>query len=351
MRRTQYDYADHNKARFIGRHGVLGAATPLFMQFQTFAFFTMENYIRMFKDGFINKLPDNEKAEARKALGGTLVATALVAGTMGLPFATVMAAVANAAGGGDDKDAREKYREWLTAMFGKGMAEMIAKGPLSRSLGIDVTGSLGHQDLLPGSRWMADRRQWEDKVKDMSKSMLGPAVNAGFDIYGGVEKVKEGDIMGGIKAILPRALKGPAEAVKTAEEGAFVNKAGTSLPMPVTSWDYFKMVLGFNPSKKAEQSEANFYYQSELSQAKQDRSRATKAVLKAIADGDVHLAATLQSEYDAAHPTSPMTNLNSMLRSQARAKAVAEASGTGILDGNIRHWATLSDYTAYNTGL
>lgn len=351
VRRTQYDYADHNKARFIGRHGVLGAATPLFMQFQTFAFFTMENYIRMFKDGFINKMPDKEKAEARKALGGTLVATALVAGTMGLPFATVMAAVANAAGGGDDKDAREKYREWLTAMFGKGMAEMVAKGPLSRSLGIDVTGSLGHQDLLPGSRWMADRRQWEDKVKDMSKSMLGPAVNAGFDIYGGVEKVKEGDVMGGIKAILPRALKGPAEAVKTAEEGAFVNKAGTSLPMPVTSWDYFKMALGFNPSKKAEQSEANFYYQSELSQAKQDKSRATKAVLKAIADGDVHLAATLQSEYNAAHPTSPMANLNSMLRSQARAKAVAEASGTGILDGNIRHWATLSDYTAHNTGL
>ena len=110
--------------------------------------------------------------------------------------------------------------------------------------------------------------------------MLGPAVNAGFDIYSGVEKAKAGDVMGGIKAMIPRALKGPVEAVRTAEEGAFVNKSGTTLPIPVTGWDYFKMALGLTPARKAEQSEANFYYQSELSQAKQDKRRATKNALR-----------------------------------------------------------------------
>ena len=351
VRRTQYDYADHNKARFIGRHGVLGAATPLFMQFQTFAFFTMENYIRMFKDGFINDLPAAEKAAARKALGGTLTATALVAGTMGLPFATVLAAIANGAGGGDDKDAREKYREWLASMLGKEGAELVAKGPLSRSLGVDLSGALGHQDLLPGSRWMADRRQWDDKVKDMSKSMLGPAVNAGFDIYGGVEKVKEGDVMGGIKAIMPRVLKGPVEAVKTAEEGAFVNKAGTTLPMPVTSWDYFKMALGFTPSKKAEQSEANFYYQSELAQTKQDKKIAQKKALQAMKDGDFDEMSDVLMEFNMAHQMDPIRNLGTVARAQARAQAAAAYTGTGIIDGNIRHLPTMSDYDIYNTGI
>lgn len=351
VRRTQYDYAEHNKARLIGRHGVLGAATPLFMQFQTFAFFTMEHYLRMFKDGFIgNELSAGERAEARKALVGTLTTTAMVTGTMGLPFATVLAALANATGD-DDKDARARYREWLDTVFGKDMAEIVAKGALSRGvLGVDMTGALGQQDLLPGSRWMADRRQWDDKVKDMSKSMLGPAINAGFDMYSGAEAVKNGDIMGGIKALLPRALKGPAEALRTANAGGFVNKAGQPLPIPVTDWDYLKMAGGFTPQTKAEQSEANFFYQSELGQRKQDKARVKQQMIRAQQDGDFGELSDLIQQFAAEHPGEVPPAIASTIRAQMRGRMAASLSGTGILESNQHHFPLLSGYTWANTG-
>lgn len=355
VRRTQYDYADHNKARYIGRHGVFGAATPLFMQFQTFAFFTMEHYLRMFKDGFIEKMPpghEREKVEARKALAGTLTATALVAGTMGLPFATVLAAAANAAGD-DDRDARARYREWLVSIFGKDMAEIVAKGALSRGVaGIDLTGSLGQQDLLPGSRWMADRRNWEDKIKDQSKTMLGPAINAGFDIYGGIDKAKNGDVMAGIHQLMPRFLKGPIGALDVAEKGAFSNKSGTTLPIPVTSWDYLKMMGGWTPQKKAEQSEANFYFQSEQTQRKQDKARAKKEITTARDAGDYELAASLLLQHNLDHPTDRIAGLGGTMAAKARGQAYAALSGSGILDANRKHLPTMQAYGAWaNTGI
>lgn len=344
VRRTQYDYSDHVQARYLSRHGVLGAVTPLAFQFQTFAFRTMEHYLRMVKDGFIEKdLPPPERAAARKALAQTLAVTAVMTGTMGLPFATVFAALANA--GDEDRDARARYREWLASFLGDKGGELVAKGIIPRgALGIDVTGQLGQQDLLPLSRWMADRRNFEDKIKDQSRTMLGPAVNAGFDIYGGMAKASEGDIAGGIKQLLPRALKGPAEAIRTAQEGAFVNKAGDPLPIPVTSWDYAKLAIGFQPQKKAEQSEANFYYQSEQTQRKQDKAKAKKEAMSAIRAGDYDEAAQLTAEYNAANPGNPLTGLGRTIAARARGLAYAEASGTGIIDHNIKNFPRMLDY-------
>jgi hypothetical protein len=344
VRRTQYDYSDHVQARYLSRHGVLGAVTPLAFQFQTFAFRTMEHYLRMVKDGFIEKdLKPEERVYARKALAETLAVTAVMTGTMGLPFATVFAALANS--GDEDKDSRARYREWLSSMFGDKGAELIAKGAIPRgALGIDVTGQLGQQDLLPLSRWMADRRNFEDKIKDQSRTMLGPAVNAGFDIFGGMSKVAEGDIPGGIKQLLPRALKGPAEAIRTAQEGAFVNKAGDPLSIPVTSWDFAKLAIGFQPQRKAEQSEANFYYQSEQTQRKQDKAKAKMDALRALKAGENEEAAEIIAAHNALHPDNPLTGLAQTLAAKARGLAYAEASGTGILDGNTKHYPQMLDY-------
>lgn len=346
VRRTQYDYSDHVQARYLSRHGVLGSVTPLAFQFQTFAFRTMEHYLRMVKDGFIEKdVPVEERKAARAALAETLAVTAVMTGTMGLPFATVFAALANS--GDEDKDARARYRAWLSSLFGDKTAELIAKGVIPRGvLGIDVTGQLGQQDLLPLSRWMADRRAFEGKIKDQSRTMLGPAVNAGFDIYGGMAKAAEGDIAGGIKQLLPRALKGPAEALRTAQEGAFVNKAGDPLPIPVGSWDYAKLALGFQPQRKADQSEANFYYQSEQTQRKQDKAKAKLQAMKAIREGDFDEMATIIAEHNAAHPDNPLTGqaLSQVLAAKARGLSYAKASGTGILDGNTKHYPQMLDY-------
>jgi len=306
----------------------------------------------MVKDGFIERdLKPEERADARKALAYTLGATATIAGTMGLPFASVFFALANA--GDDDKDARARYREWLAGHLGKDLAELAAKGVLPRGvLGIDMSGQVGHQDLLPGSRWMSDRRNFEDKVKDQSRTLLGPALNAGFDIYGGMSKAAGGDVVAGIRTMLPRALKGPMEAAITANEGAFVNKAGNTLPVPATSWDYLKLAAGFQPQKKAEQSEANFYYQSEMTQRKQDKAKAKKDAMRMMKDGDYDGAAEHMAEFNAANPGNALAGIPQAMMSQARAQAYASMSGTGILEGNKRHFPMMGAYGTWaNTGI
>jgi hypothetical protein len=344
INRTQFGYQQQNEARYLGKHGVAGAYTPLAFQFQKFAFFTTQNYIRLFSDGFIEKnLPADQKAEARRALAGTMTAAALVAGTMGLPFATVVAAVANGMSD-DDRDARARYRMWLASVFGDQMAELIAKGPISRGLGIDLTGSLGQQDLIPGSRFAADRRAFDDKVKDISKSMLGPAINGGFDIYSGLMKVKDGDLMAGLKQVLPRALKGPTEAANTAMHDGFTNKAGQKLDVPVHGADYAKMVLGWTPRQKAEQSEANFYYQSELGQRKQDKKKAVAEVKRDAEAGNYDAMAATVAAWNYAHPDNPITSVNSLLQSTARGTALGSMTGSGIIESNSKHLPILRKY-------
>lgn len=348
---TQFNYTDNNTARAIGRHGFVGAATPLFMQFQRFAFFMMEQYARLTNEAFLNaNVPPAERKAARRALGGTLAAAALVGGTLGLPFVTALVALANAfRGDDDDRDLRAMYRDWLADTFGKDLGEIVAKGALPRGvLGIELTGMLGQQDLLPGSAFAADRRNWEDKMKDQSRTMLGPALNAGFDIYGGLLHIKDGNLLEGVKAVLPRALKGPAEAVRTADAGAFVNKAGQPLPMPVEWADYAKMALGFTPAKKAEQSEANFYYQSELTQRKQDKAKATKQIVKSFDRGDLEGAMERLFEYQQRNPDNPIQNLGAMQAARARGRAMAEL-GPGILESNKNNLPLLQNYLWANT--
>ena len=345
IRRTQFDYSEQNTARAIGRHGVLGAATPLFMQFQRFAFFTMEHYFLMARDAF------KGDTAAQKGLLGTLGAVALVSGTMGLPFVSAVVAVLDKFRGDDDddKDLREVYREWLVSVFGKDMAELVAKGVLSRGVaGIDLTGSLGQQDLIPGSRFAADRREWKDKMKDQSKTMLGPAMNAGLDIYGGALHVADGDVAEGIKAMLPRALKGPAGAVKVGlDDGEFKDKSGRNLPIAASWDDYAKMGMGFTPAAKAEQSEANFMYQSQLYQRKQDKAKAEKQAIRAHDEGNYDEAAAILQEYTLSHPDNPIRNINATLQARARGQAIGAM--TGIVEPNKRNLPLLQDYTGtYN---
>ena len=348
--RTQFDYTEHNTARAIGRHGFLGAATPLFMQFQRFAFFTMEHYALMAIEATGGKTAAG-KASARKGLAGTLAATALVTGTMGLPFTTALVAVLDALRGedDDDKDLREEYREWLAGVFGKDMAELVAKGALSRGvLGIDMTGSLGQQDLIPGSRFAADRREWKDKMKDQSKTLLGPALNAGMDIYAGGQHVADGDVAEGIKAMLPRALKGPWSAgVVGGSDGEYRDKSGRTLPIAAAWGDYPKMIAGFTPAAKAEQSEENFMYQSQLYQLKQDKAKAQKKAIAAAEEGDFAESADILQTYALSHPDNPIKGVSSLLQARARGQAVGAL--TGVIEPNKRNLPLLQDYTGtYN---
>lgn len=354
VNRTQYNYTDHNTARALGRHGFAGKLTPLFMSFQQYAFQTMEHYIQMVNEGFINKQVDPEdRTAARKALAGTLLMTGGIAGVLGLPFAGVIVAVSNAFG--DDDDNRGELREYLNATFGKDLGEIIARGG-PRALGFDMSSRAGHADLIPGTRFLADRRAFEDKMKEGSQTMMGPALNAAIDITAGAGKFFDGDLAGATEAMLPMALKGIAKAGRMANTGAFENKSGNLLPMPVDGWDLTVQAFGFTPAKKAEQSEANFYHQSQQAMSKQTKALLKKEAIAAIERGDsdnMTEAMHAITMHNAENPESIISadDITSTLEARARGRAAAQASGTGIIDSNMQNMPRLGRYSWANTGV
>lgn len=329
VRDTQYDYSDRNTGRAWGRHGVLGKVTPLMTSFQNYAFQTMELGLREIKQ-VVTGTPQ-EKKEAFLSLTGMMVTTSLLAGTLGLPFANVVARIVDGMLGDDDdpSDVKSAYRRWLADVFGNEVGEAIARGAPRAWLGFDLSTRAGMQDLLPGSRFLADRRSAKDAISDGALGLLGPAVSAGSSLVLGLGQVMDGRVLDGLITLMPTAVQGPLKAAR-AEVRGFTNSTGVVLPMEVTPWDTLVQSAGFTPSKKAEQSEVNFAMRQSEAILKRTKARLANAFYRAVESGGdttEELQAILKF-----NRKNPQYRIEPQRGLQARAKerAVAGLSDTGI---------------------
>jgi hypothetical protein len=120
--------------------------------------------------------------------------TTVFAGTLGLPFASVFASTYDrlkdwAPPDDQPSDIQASFRNGLADVFGKGAAEVIARGT-PRAAGIDLSTRVGEQDILPFSKFIADRRDLKDSLKDLesrawgapSSMMLNMATGAGASL-------------------------------------------------------------------------------------------------------------------------------------------------------------------------
>ena len=341
VRGTQYDYSDQNTGRAFGRHGVLGPITPLITSFQNYTFQTMELLTRLAVDS-VAKVPVNgtpeqveaakqERRVARKALGGVMVTTSMMAGTLGLPMATAISALANALLGDDDDpaDVQSAYRLWLSEAFGKDVGELVARGAPRALLGIDTSSRAGLQDLLPGSRFFADRRDFKDRIEGGALNLLGPAMSAGASVATGLGHMADGQMMDGLIEFLPLALKGPLKAVKMGELG-YTTSTGVKLPMEVTTWDEVVQTLGFTPSAKAEQSEVNFASRQRDALIKQRKTLLANKLYRAIENKEDPTA--LQQEVMIFNSQNPQYKIDvaAGLAARAKARSTAALSEAGI---------------------
>lgn len=347
---TQYDYSTGNKGRAMGTHGILGAATPLIMQFQSYSAQTLELLARAARASIIKvqrqegetdaeykKRSEEIQSQSRKQLAGTLVTTGLLAGTMGLPFATAIFAIVNALGSGDDDpiDAKKLYQQWLADVFGNDTAETIAHG-VPRLVGMDLARS-GLQDLLPFSRFFADRRKWQDKIDDLAVNNMGPA----FGILGlagrGLDSENAG-LPGAkvIETLAPNAIKGMIKAYEAAGDEGFARDAkGNKIPVQLNSWDETQMMLGLTPAKLAQQRESQ-YIQNTEEQLLGRRATALRTTGRsAIERGDTEAFTEAMgkiSAYNEANPSNRIT-MQSLWQGYFRAQRAFNVGLTG--PGNI----------------
>lgn len=260
--RAMDNFDSDNTARYIGKRAPTGPLTPLATQFMNYSLQATQQLARTVQDGFMGKDPSTEglknAKEARREFAGIMAMTTMISGALGLPFVNAIAGIYNMLTKDEDDprhgDIRIAATEGANSFFGDQVGGMIMHG-LPRAADID-TSSFGLQDLLPGSEFLASRRQWKDRIADQSQQLMGPAINGLLDVGTGLSKMSDGYYLQGLQSMLPSGLKSYFKAVQTANHG-YLDGKGNPINLPASGWDVALQAAGMMPADLADRNEAN----------------------------------------------------------------------------------------------
>lgn len=258
---SMLNYSQWYISRASGKGGMLGPLTPLAFSFLQYSFQVIEKLVREITTGFVSAAATpQEKKEARRFVGAHLAAITLLAGSLGLPAASVFARVIEVMADalGDDEepyDAKAAWRNYLADVFGKDVGEVLARG-LPRALNMDLSGRVGEADILPFTKLLTDKQTWTEAMKDWAFRSLGAPTTMVTNVLSGGQKFMQGDAIGGMREALPIALRGPLEAGRMLADGTYVDKFGNKMPMTPGASDILVQLIGITPSAKAEMNEA-----------------------------------------------------------------------------------------------
>jgi hypothetical protein len=329
------NYTEANRARAFSRQGVAGQFTPLGTAFLTFQFQMLEKYSREIGTAFISSAATPaERTAARRWIVSHLTAMTMLAGTLGLPFVTVAAraveAVVEAFSEGEEPyDARAALRNFYADIFGKDVAEVLARG-LPRAVGFDISGRVGAADFFPFSQLIADRRNWDEALEDLAFRTYGAPFSMVADILTGGQKIMDGQFLEGMKDALPVALKNPLEAVKIGTTG-ITDARGNLLPIEPSTMDIIWQTLGLRPAARAEYSEANFAQSVRRSVTTREATEIRRRIISAVQSGDADRfrSALLEAQdFDRASPNfAILPGLTGAIKQAQRRLATSEAAG------------------------
>lgn len=339
VREAMLDYTESNRARAFGKQGLVGQFTPLATAFLSFQFLMLEKYSREIGSAFGAYGADPaERAASRRWLGTHLASMAVLAGSLGLPFVTVIARVIDALGDmlTEDEapfDVKAAYRNFLADIFGQEMGEVLARG-LPRAIGFDVSGRIGAADILPFSQLIADRREWDEALKDMADRSYGSAFSMLAGMLKGADRIADGYVLDGMREALPVALRNPLEAVRITREGV-VDRRGNLLPVEPNAMMVIWQALGLTPAERAEYTEANFTAAVRRGVLSREATRIRQSVARAVQSGDrdaLRDALRRVREFDANAPMPFQIgrNLATALQQAVRRREIARAQTTPL---------------------
>lgn len=261
------NYSNWYTARATGKAGVLGKFTPVPASFQQYTLQVLQKLYREIYDAYSSQQPGEapeavaeRKTAARRFLMGHSAAMVALAGTLGMPFTSVALRLVDFLRdmlGDDDEphDTRADYRNWLAQVFGKEVGEVIARG-LPRAAGADISSRAGEQDILPLSRFIADRREMKDRIEELALRSWGSPVSMVGGALIGASKMADGDYMAGLQMMVPKSISDVAKAYEMSQKG-YRDEHGRQLPMDADPLDIAYQALGFKPQDKAEYTEEN----------------------------------------------------------------------------------------------
>lgn len=238
---TQFQYSKANKMQW-GR----GAVGGTLMTFKTYSIAYVELLHRMYTQGG----PEGKRA-ALLALGVLM----LMGGAGGLPFEEDLedAAEALAQKLGYNISIKQKRQEFLSDVFGNGMANFIENGITGLpGIPIDVSGRLGMGNLIPGTGLLKTKT---DHTRDVLE-IAGPIGDLASRVGSGVGRVLSGDVLGGALEMSPVAIRNAVKGIDMASKGMYRDQKGYKV-LDTNPVEAASKAIGFQPQGVARIQEAN----------------------------------------------------------------------------------------------
>ncbi len=238
---TQFQYNKANKMQW-GR----GAVGGTLMTFKTYSIAYVELLHRMYTQGG----PEGKRA-ALLALGVLM----LMGGASGLPFEEDMEDVAEALAQklGYNISIKQKRQEFLSDVFGNGMANFIENGITGLpGIPIDVSGRLGMGNLIPGTGLLKTKT---DHTRDVLE-IAGPIGDFASRVGSGAGRILSGDVLGGALEMSPVAIRNAVKGIDMASTGMYRDQKGYKV-LDTNPVEAASKAIGFQPQSVARIQEAN----------------------------------------------------------------------------------------------
>lgn len=247
---THGDYDGFNAPRWISS-GVWGNSAKLLFQFRKFQLIQLAFYARMFNDMTASHPPEVRKA-AGKALAFSLAHTTLAAGAMGLPALGMIQIIASLFGDDDEPNdkAAQDYKLRKAMQDGGMPDDMIdlVLGGLPTLLGIDMTGTLGSQNLLTPLPYTQLDPQKQGNFEALATAALGPTAGMTGKLYRGFGDLQRGEYYSGFEKILGSGLGDAVKAARLATKGEQTYNTDQAFsPDELGAWTAISAGLGFTP--------------------------------------------------------------------------------------------------------
>jgi hypothetical protein len=265
----------------------LGKVSLQFMMFPLYmASFLAKNFKRMIKP-----MNGQGRAEATKLFVGTMAATWVVAGSVGMPLFSMLTGfigwVVNGLGDDDDDDMKTLkemgFETWVRKVWlpelvghetigGYKISDIIERGPLNAVTGLDFSSRLSLNDMFVRDR--KETRTTKEGAVEMAMGATGPfgaQVMSYMDAY---DAFRQGDYQKAVEKSSPALIRNLALASKFANEGA-KDFRGAEL---IARGDYttgmmIGQLIGFRSDKLANMQELGFKLSGLVQKINFDRTK------------------------------------------------------------------------------
>lgn len=321
-RQTMPNYNLANKARISTTQGPLGGfAGPLtqFKQYGIHMYSMMANLVHTWQHG----AKSAERREARRAFAGVLATHAMMAGALTLigdPLRWIGGAYDFITGADKPHDYENDVRGWISDAFGPELGEIIARG-VPHAAGIDIHRRVGLNNLLePPELKSFDKAGFAEAV---AAAMTGAAGEDATVMAGGMSKMLHGDLLGGLKDLVPRVIRDPMKAIDLANKGVTDSRGKTILaPDKISAGNVAAQAVGFQPARVSEFREGRFALMQARDEARSQRSSLINNWLSADPDDRAPVMTDIR-HFNQAHSGQPIT-ISQLLQAQQRQRKAAQ---------------------------